>query len=289
MPPTLTHELALIDKLAARRFDAAFIFTSFTQSPWPPAYLCYLAGVPLRLGQSHEFGGALLSTCVTPPALAGHQVDRNLHLLENAGFTPAGRHLELRVRATAQPQADTLLREHGIDPLQPFLALAPGASCPARRYDADRFAQALRLLREATGLPAVVLGGPRERDLCARVADTSHAPSLAGLTTVTMLAGIIARARLLLANDSGPLHLADALDCPMVILFSGSEYESQWRPRRAPAILLRRPTACSPCFGLTCPHGMKCLDIPAHEVADQALDLLGLHEPRKGTLDHATS
>jgi ADP-heptose:LPS heptosyltransferase len=67
----------------------------------------------------------------------------------------------------------------------------------------------------------------------------------------------------------------------MVILYSGTELESQWEPRSAPAVLLRRDTSCSPCYGFTCPYEMECLDIPPAEVADAALRLLARPDARR--------
>ena len=61
MPLDPVRETAFIETLRAGRYDAALIFTSFSQSPYPPAMACYLAGIPVRIGQSREFGGGLLS------------------------------------------------------------------------------------------------------------------------------------------------------------------------------------------------------------------------------------
>lgn len=55
------RELALIELLSRSAFDAAVIFTNAQESPYPLAYICYLAGIPIRLGRSQEFGGSLLS------------------------------------------------------------------------------------------------------------------------------------------------------------------------------------------------------------------------------------
>jgi ADP-heptose:LPS heptosyltransferase len=96
--PTLRHSGNLIEALSQRRFDAAIIFTSFLQSPYPPAYVCYLAGITVRAGQSQEFGGSLLTHWVRPLPDRTHQVDRNLFLLESLGVEIAGRHLEVRLR-----------------------------------------------------------------------------------------------------------------------------------------------------------------------------------------------
>ena len=276
MPLDPARERDLVRTIRRRGFDAAFLFTSYSQSPWPPAYACYLAGIPLRVGQSREFGGSLLTHAVSPPPDEAHQVDRNLHLLEGVGFDAVGRGLELAVPEEAAHAADALLAEAGVDPEEPFVAVAPGASCAARRYDPVRFGQAARRLAARLGAAVVIVAGPRETVIADAVlvaAGDRRVVSLAGRTTVAETAGVLRRAGLVLANDSGPMHIADALRRPMVVLFSGTDLESQWRPRTAPARLLRRPTDCAPCRRFTCPFGMACLDIPADEVAAHAEEL----------------
>jgi ADP-heptose:LPS heptosyltransferase len=271
------QDLALVERLRSRKFDAAVIFTSFAQSPYPPAYACYMAGIPIRLGQSKEFGGMVLSQWVKPLPDETHQAERNMHLLEAAGFAIPDRSLAIHVRENVQAAADGLLRQVGVDPLAPFVALAPGASAAARRYTPDRYAVVAQRLAARTGWPVVVLGSSREGALAQPIL-SAGAPygvrSLVGETTVPEMAGVIRRAALLLANDSGPMHLGDALGRPMVILYAGTEHESQWRPRRAPHRLLRRPTPCAPCYAFHCPFGGECLDIPAEEVVEAALALL---------------
>jgi lipopolysaccharide heptosyltransferase II len=277
IPQDAARELALVETIRAGRFDAAVIFTSFSQSPYPPAYVCHLAGIPIRLGQSKEFGGSLLSQWVKPLPDETHQVDRNLFLLESAGFTVAGRYLELSLPGNAQTTADTLLCSLGLEPAAPFIILAPGASCAARRYDIDRYAAVAHMLADRAGLPIVVIGSERETDLFRPILSGARQQairSLVGRTSVPVLAAVIRRARLVIANDSGPMHIADAFRRPMVVLYSGTEYESQWRPRSAPTTLLRRPTDCSPCYNFRCPYNMECLDIPPEEVVAQALHML---------------
>jgi ADP-heptose:LPS heptosyltransferase len=78
--------LKLVQTIKAGAFDAAILFTSSSQSPYALAYVCYLAGIPIRLGQSREFGGAVLSACISPPLEAVSPVEYHLHLLKSAGF-----------------------------------------------------------------------------------------------------------------------------------------------------------------------------------------------------------
>jgi ADP-heptose:LPS heptosyltransferase len=280
LPPDPARELALVDDLRRGRFDAAFVFTSWSQSPWPPAYACYLAGIPIRVGESKEFGGSLLTHRVPSLPDGEHVVDRNLHLLTSLGFRPAGHDLRLRLPPADATRARALLAGAGIDPDRPFAALAPGATCAARRYDPERFGRVAAALA-ARGLPVVVLASERERrrglvEPVLAPATTARLPiaSLAGRTSLGELAAVIGRAAVVVCNDSAPMHIADALDRPLVALYSGTELESQWGPRKAPARLLRRPTPCAPCYRFDCPFAMECLDIPPEEVVDAATALL---------------
>jgi lipopolysaccharide heptosyltransferase II len=283
IPQDFDREMALVAVLRERQFDAAIIFTSFAQSPYPPAHMCFLAGIPVRLGQSKEFGGGILSDWVKPLPDHVHQAERNLYLLECTGFTVTDRRLALAVPTAVQQKADELLAAKGIMVGErPFLLLAPGASCPARRYPADRFAAVARQFAHATGWPIVVVGSAREQELVQPILADAAAygiVSLVGQTSVPELAAIIRRAALVIANDSGPMHLADAFERPMVILYSGTEYESQWRPRFAPHRLLRRPTPCSPCYRFHCPYDLDCLAIPPEEVVAAAQKLLDIPLP----------
>jgi ADP-heptose:LPS heptosyltransferase len=78
------RELALISKLRQGAFDAAVIFTNPGESPYLLAYICYLAGIPIRIGQSQEFGGGVLSEWVKLPPKDSHPVDKYLFLLTHS-------------------------------------------------------------------------------------------------------------------------------------------------------------------------------------------------------------
>lgn len=286
LPLDPRREMALVERIAERRFDAALIFTSFSQSPWPPAYACYLAGVPVRAAQAADFGGSVLTHVVPALPREAHQVDRNLHLLRGLGFEDAGHHLEVDVPAPARASADHLLGEVGLAPDRPFVAMAAGASCAARRYPPGRFAEVGRLLADA-GFPVVVVGSANEEELARPILEANTARtvrSLVGRTDLAELAAVLARAALVVTNDSGPMHLADAVARPQVVLFSGTDLESQWRPRRSPVRLLRRPTGCAPCYRFECPFDLACLDIPAEEVVEHCLALLEQVPDRSGGL-----
>ncbi|HEY3993947.1 MAG TPA: glycosyltransferase family 9 protein [Ktedonobacteraceae bacterium] len=268
------REQELIRHLATLHFDAALIFTSFSQTPHAPGYACYLAGIPLRAGESTEFGGSILSDELKGTPIEMHQVERNLRLVEHLGFAVRDRQLAFTLSDNQRQTALQHLVRVGIDPRQPFVLLHPGASAQARRYPAERFGAVVRLLQQR-GWPVLVTGTAREQELLAqvqRVAPTC--PFLIGETTLTEYAALIERAALVICNNTLPLHLADAFQTPVLALYSGTDYEEQWQPRATQARLLRRPTPCHPCFFFECPLGLPCLDIAPEEVVDVALAML---------------
>ena len=269
------REQTFVEALRQRHFEAAFIFTSFSQSPYPPAYAAYLAGIPVRVGQADDFGGSVLTHRVKPLPLTAHQVDRNLHLLESIGLQSVDRRLQLTVPPEAEAAVDQIFRRFGMRDQEKFILLAPGASCAARRYDINRFTAALKKLIRVTNLPVIIVGHEREQRLFEPLINLpGKIISLVGKITIPQLAAVIRRTALLIGNDSGPMHIADAFRRPMVILFSGTDYESQWCPRNSPSVLFRQPTDCFPCFRFQCPYDMECLDISPDRVVRAACALL---------------
>lgn len=258
------REWELIETLRQRQFDAVIILTSFSQSPHPAALVCYLAGIGLRLGESKESGLGVLTHCVASAPDEIHQVERNLRLIEAVGFKVGDRRLGLQIPdALAIPN--------------PYILLNPWTTCQSRNYDAQRFAIAARQLSQTTGLPVVVTGTNKDCDRARPLLDIlgECAINLIGATSIVEFATLIAHAQLVLTNNTSAMHIADATNTPSVILFAGTELESQWQPRYAPVKLLRRSTVCNPCYTFTCPYELQCLDIPPEEVVAAGLELIG--------------
>ena len=274
------EEVDLIYQLRESQFSMAVIFTSLSQSPSVAAYLCYMAGIPYRVGFSKELGEGMLSHRLSLPPDETHQADRNLSLLEAIGIYSQNNRPELYIPDDVQEHANDLLHTIHVNPNAPYIVLAPGASCLARRYDPMRFAEAARILAAQTELQLVIVGNSHEMESLEpvlRVAEENlygNLHSLVGKTSVPELAAIIRQASLTIAHNSAPMHIADAFQCPMVILYSGTDLVSQWMPRNAPARLLCHPVFCSPCYNFVCPFDMKCLDIRPEEVAIAALEML---------------
>lgn len=272
------REWQLVETLRDHQFDAAIILTSFNQSPHPAGFLCGLAGIPLRLGESKEMGGSALTNEVSAAPDYIHQVDRNLRLIESVGFEVSDRSLTIQIPDVAQISVCDRLNQFGLAADAPFLLLNPWTSCQSRNYSADRFAVAARQLAEITGWRVVVTGVEKDRSHSGTLLEIlgDWAIDLIGATSLSELAALIAKARLMLSNNTSTMHLADATRTPSVILFAGTELESQWRSRDCRSLLLRQPTFCSPCYAFTCPYALECLDISPNRVVAAGLELLGV-------------
>lgn len=269
------RERELIAELARRRFDAALILTSFSQSPHPAALVAWLAGIALRAGASRE--RSTLLTHQTPFGSFGrHQAERNLALVAALGFPCDDAALEVRVPGDAARRAAAMLAEGGIHDDVRYLLWNPWASAAARTYAPELGADAARMIAEAAGMRVVITAHERDARHAARLAARigSRALDLGGRTSVLELAALVARAAVVLTSHTSVMHLADALRVPVVVPFSGTDLVSQWTPRHGPHVVLNTPTSCAPCYAFECPHGHECLSFTPQEVARAALALL---------------
>jgi lipopolysaccharide heptosyltransferase II len=268
----------MVQRLRARRFDAAAIFTVYSQNPLPAAFLCLLADIPLRLAHCHENPYQLLTDWVRDPEpaeLTRHEVRRQLDLVANVGCVATDDRLSLQVPTRAQRAARALLRELGVQG-RPWLVMHPGASAPSRRYPVSGFVDAGRDLVAAIGYDIVLTGAPSEIDLAeeirAGIGDNAH--SVAGRVDLAGLAAVIARAPVLITNNTGPAHVAAAVGTPVVDLYALTN--PQHTPWGVAHRVLFHDVPCRYCYRSVCPEGhQNCLRlVPPAAVVNAARDLL---------------
>jgi heptosyltransferase-2 len=162
------------------------------------------------------------------------------------------------------------------------VVLAPGATFgPAKRWPAERFAALGRELQARDRCRIVLVGGPGDREVGREVARALETPplvpppiDLVGETDLATLGAVLAGARLVVANDSGPMHLARAVGAPTVGIF-GSTAPKWTAPRGGEVVTADERPGCAPCYRRTCSIAVQCLvRIPVGAVraaADRAL------------------
>lgn len=274
-------EYAMAETLRRMRFDAAVIFTVYSQSPLPAALLCHLAGIPLRLAHCRENPYQLLTDWVPDPEPAQtirHEVRRQLDLVASIGCRTTDERLSLRVPAAARRRAKAVLAQSGIDPQRPWVVVHPGATAPSRRYPADGFAHAARRLVRTFGCQVVFTGTASECALVEYIRNAMAAPShsLAGRLDLPTLAAVIAAAPALIVNNTGPAHIAAAVGTPVVDLYALTNL--QHTPWGVASRVLFHDVPCKCCYKSICPEGHHdCLRrVPPGAVADAAAELIGI-------------
>ncbi|OZI20216.1 glycosyl transferase [Bordetella genomosp. 9] len=277
-PPERFH--ATMQQLRERRFDAAVIFTVYSQSALPAALLCHAAGIPRVLAYSRENPYHLISDWareIEPLPAPRHEVQRQLDLVATIGARASDPHLSFSVEDADQAGLDTVLRAHGISLPPEFVLAHCGATAESRRYPAALFAQAIDMVAGA-GECVILTGSPDEKTLVdevmARSCDPRRLVNLAGTLTLGEFGALIARAGLLISNNSGPVHIAAALGTPIVDLYALTN--PQHTPWEVPHRLLYRDVPCKYCYRSACPLGHHaCLSAVApSQVAQAAFELL---------------
>ena len=198
----------------------------------------WLAGIPVRVGYGRKWGCLLTRRLVDRKALGErHEVEYNLDLVRSLDL-PA-RALPWRFPSFSREQDDVfrLPELQGHSPSEPLLAVHPFSSTPVKRWPAERYRQLIRLATDQLRARVVVVGGPETRDDVSTLLPTEgRAVNLVGRLTLRQLAGLLQRARLLVSNDSGPVHLASAVGTRTVVLFgaahpaAGSRRWGPWGP-----------------------------------------------------------
>jgi lipopolysaccharide heptosyltransferase II len=251
-------EFEMVEKLRSLEFDAAVIFTVFSQNPLPSAFLCYLADIPLRLAHCHENPYQLLTNWVLDPEPScgiRHEVRRQLDLVATVGCRTTKERMSLKVPEDAHYRVLHLLHELGIDLKRPLVVIHPGATATSRRYPPEGFAQAARRLVLDANFQVIFTGSESERELVEGIqAETgTDSYSLVGCLNLAELAGLIEIAHLLISNNTGPVHMAAAVGTPVVDLYALTN--PQHTPWGVPNRVLFHDVPCKFCYKSICPEG----------------------------------
>lgn len=261
-------------ELRDRRFETGILLTNSFGS----ALLFFLAGIPERWGYASDGRKPLLSRSVRPgnPDTPRHQVHYYLDLVSGLGIKSRPPELRLSVSAEEKERARNRLISLDIDPERPLVILSPGASYgPAKRWPAPLFARLATLFQENEDAAVLIIGSAEEAETAvAIISCMDKKPAvLTGQTTLPQLLGLISQASLFVSNDTGPMHLANALRIPVVAIFGPTNPEVTG-PFERPAVVIKKDVPCWPCSYRTCPYDHRCMTRIEPEEVYRAADAL---------------
>ena len=266
--------------LRAARFDWAVLLPDSPRTALAP----FLARTRRRVGYARDpLRRALLTHALPVPRDARGRrlplpmVDRYLQITRALDCPDAGDQLELQVEPAASERVEKRLLQSGVGPGADVLVAAPGASFGSSKlWPAAHFARACDAIARRYGLATVLATAPSEAaialDIEARMATpcvTFANPPL----DLAQLKALVARARLVLSNDTGPRQIAVALERPVIVALGPTAPEHTARHLERQRVL-REDVACAPCQLRRCPIDHRCLTRLAPERAVAAADEL---------------
>ncbi len=236
--PTIMSRTSLIAKLRRGRFDVAFNMHGGPTA----AILARLSGSRRSVGyQDLPLSWLLSDRAPSPDAILGrsriHSVEQQLALLSWAGVELGASHakLSLTVAPDAEPRVRDRLEALGFAGLNrnvsgAFASIVPGAAFQSKTWNAEGFAAVADHLSEHWNLPSVIVAGPGQEQLAREVASAARVDTavLAGVSLKELVA-VLRMSRVFVGNDSGPMHIAAALDRPIVAVW-GSSDATVWHP-----------------------------------------------------------
>jgi heptosyltransferase I len=282
-PAPYVSAARLIATLRAAEYDLVIDLQGQLRS----AVFAFTSGAPIRIGfdkpsadvwnrlsrripdeaKKHAWRGAregawlAYTDFIDLPTLDMHPVDRYLRIGAMLGLDDGGADFSFPIPQEAAVRIEGLLDYYDIGKAK-VAVIAPGTNWETKQWRPGGFAEVARHLMQ-NGFAVVLIGSDRERGTCAEVAKLAPgAINLAGETSLSELAALIARAALCVSNDSGPMHLAVALNRPVISVFGPTD--PVWAgPYRRSDSVLRADLPCSPCYLRRlseCPNHHACME-----------------------------
>lgn len=255
--------LRLSRYLRTRRFGAAILL----QRAFEAALIAFLAGIPVRIGYTTDARGLLLTHKArsSKEEFDVPRLEHDLKLLEGFGLKADTKELLVPIGPAQRAGAERRLRELGVALDEPLVGFSPGAvGSILKRWYPDRFARLALKIREAYQATVLLFGAGDERELgeeICRIASSPGLVNLAGHTSLEEAVALIGLCGLFVTNDSGLMHVAAAMDVPLVGIFGPTDPRrtAPWSKRY---VLVRdEEVDCYGCKMRECNHAHKCMDV----------------------------
>ncbi len=255
--------IRLAAQLKIHRFDVALLLHSDLRL----ALLCRLAGIPVRVGSGYRFYSFLFNRKIYQHRKNSgrHEVDLNLEMAAGIGVKADAVEFKFQIPNSAEEKVTNFLEQNGISNQKPFVVIHPGSGGSALDWPAEKFGQLADAIQKTLEIPVVLTGTKAEAGLLDRVQAAASSPLIRaeGVSSIKELTALLKRASLVVANSTGPLHLAVAVATEVIGLYCPIApcLPERWGPYRRPNSVIMPPVqVCERCKPERCRHG-NCMEL----------------------------
>ena len=215
---------SIIQQLKQRQFDAAVIFTVFSQNPLPAAMLAYMAGIPKVLAYCRENPYDLITDWIPdaePYTFMQHQVRRDLELVAAVGAAAVQDDIRINILPEFSTTVSEKLQTLGIQPNKPWLILHPGVSEEKRQYPQADWVELGKKLTSA-GYQLLITGSAKEKEITASLSAAigQGAYSLGSVCSFGEFTALIKMSPLVISVNTATIHIASATSTPVIVLYA---------------------------------------------------------------------
>jgi lipopolysaccharide heptosyltransferase II len=269
----LLGKLKLIAYLRRQKFDSAFLLhRSFTK-----ALITSLAGIKYRIGYPSKRRAVLLTKVIEEPIEELHKVEYFLNIARESGLAARSRSYEFFISDSHKTFITLLLDEAGVSNNDKLVVLCPGGNWDPKRWPKENFAKLADALSERPGVKIIISGAKKDLKLAEEIKGMMRAKPVitAGKTTLKQLGALFARSELVVANDSGPMHLAVAMKAKTIALFgppspaiTGPYGEGRYK------VISKNDICDIPCYDFKCADNRCMAAIKVEDVLKEAAVML---------------
>ncbi len=212
--------ITFLRHLRRKKFDLILDLQGLFRS----GFLAFASGAPIRIGFAHarELAPLFYTHRIKIPQEREHVVISNWRFMDYLGLGQLENRYPLPVDPAAAQSAQLIFRENGLPPDHPYIVMLIGGTEPRKRWPAKSFADLAQSIQIKYDIPSILLGaGSEELAIANQIIDLSKVKilNLVSRTSLQQLIAIVKKARLVVGNDSGPLHVAAAAEVPVIGLY----------------------------------------------------------------------
>lgn len=270
---SLLGKFKLINYLKKKRFDTAFILhRSFTK-----ALIAKLAGIRTRVGYPTKNRGIFLTKQVEIPDEETHKVEYFLNLARAVGINIKDIAYEFFITDADRQAVKKFLREKNISDNDILIVLCPGGNWDPKRWPRENFAKLGDMLIEKIGAKIIISGAKKDAMLAEEISNAmKNKPAVScGKTTLKELGALLERANLVIANDTGPMHIAVAMKTNVIALFGPTSPALTGPYGQGSYRIISNYNECEiPCYDVSCTDNRCMAVITVEDVFKEAEDML---------------